>query len=185
MNTLVDTSRKDKMILFPPEAEWNAPGMCVICESTPDRKTIPIISTQRILNIGYNHPLAGNKYLCGDCIRTAMTVLNWAQPEEVVILQEKVEDLKSQLENVSNEKDRLADFQYAIKTLDTLGFKFKEKETEVIEEKETEVIKEKETEEKEVEEKECLEEDLPIEKENSTKLLSLSKRKRLSHYVPN
>ncbi len=112
------------MILFPPDVEWGSPGKCIICESTPDRRLTPVVSCQRIFDVERPHHLAGNKYLCSDCVRTAMVVLGWSTPEEIEDNKKEIETLKEELNGLNKSFKALSNFHQATEELSSIGFSF-------------------------------------------------------------
>lgn len=114
------------MVLHPVEVPLGPPGFCFICESNPDRKTVPMVNTMRLYEAWGASHLNGCKYLCGMCVETAMVVFGWTLPKDVEALKIELVQTKKDLEEAENAVSRLEDFREAADRLAALGFTFEE-----------------------------------------------------------
>lgn len=104
------------MVIHPREQVLGRPGMCFICEQTPGPET-RMINTMRLYVPETPIYLAGVKYLCENCVRTAMVTLGWLLPDEVEKLVIDKETLLDEVDDLEDEIARLRKLNEAITTV--------------------------------------------------------------------
>ena len=83
------------------------PGVCFICQETPDRKTVNVIHTGRIFDPGIlRTDLNGIKYLCETCVDTARIQLGWPSQKEALAWKEAAEHLDQEVNDLMAKLNR-------------------------------------------------------------------------------
>jgi hypothetical protein len=69
---------------LPDELPLSAPGICFLCERSPDREE-PVVDTLVEFRPQIISHLSGRKYVCGLCIRTLLQAVLEPELEEEII----------------------------------------------------------------------------------------------------